>query len=67
MWRRSEDAAEEVIGVTPLTSVATVMLLVAATMLVIGAGASALWIALVAVGIALVVLDRGHGRPRLRS
>jgi hypothetical protein len=42
-------------------------MLAAAAMLVTGAGASALWIAFVTVGIALVVVERYRGRPGLRS
>jgi hypothetical protein len=38
------------------------MMLLAAAMLVAGVGASALWIAVVTVGIAIVVIDRTRGR-----
>ena len=55
------------VAVTALMSVAVVLMLVSAVMLVIGAGASALWIAFVTVGIALVVVERYRGRPRLGS
>jgi hypothetical protein len=46
-----------------LLAVAVVLMLGGAVMLVADAGASALWIAIIAVGIALVVIGtRGGGR-----
>jgi hypothetical protein len=47
---------------TPLVRLAAVMMLLGAVMLVAGIGASALWIAVVTVGIAIVAIDRTRGR-----
>ena len=41
----------------PLIWIAVPLMLIAAILLVAGVGASALWIAVIAVGIALVALD----------
>jgi hypothetical protein len=47
---------------TPLLWLAVVMMLVGAAMLVLGVGASALWIAVVTVGIAMVAIERMRGQ-----
>ena len=43
------------------------LLLLGAVMLVLGVGASALWIAVIAIGIALVVTDRERRRQSFGS
>jgi hypothetical protein len=50
----------------PLLWFAVALMVAGAAMLVAGVGASALWIAIVTVGIALVAIDRtrGHGNAR---
>lgn len=45
----------------PIT-VAVILMLTGAVMLLADIGASGLWIAIIAVGIALVALSRGGGR-----
>jgi hypothetical protein len=52
---------------TPLVWIAVVLMLLGAVMLIAGIGAPGLWIAVVAVGIALFVIDRSQGRHRLGS
>ena len=44
--------------------IAVALMLVGAVFLVAGTGSSALWIAVVAVGIALVAIDRSRSRQR---
>jgi hypothetical protein len=53
--------------VTPRLWIAVALLVVAAVLLVAGVGAAGLWIAVVAIGIALVVIDRTQRRQRLGS
>jgi hypothetical protein len=43
-----------------LTWIAAPLLLLAGAMLIVGIGSPALWIALVAIGIAVVAIDRSH-------
>jgi hypothetical protein len=43
---------------TPLLWIAVVLLVVGAVLLIAGVGAPGLWIAVVAIGIAVVVIDR---------
>ena len=50
----------------PLLWIAVPLLLVGAAMLVAGIGAPGLWIAVIAVGLALVVIGRGNAGARLR-
>ena len=52
---------------TPFLWTAVVLMLLAAVMLVAGVGASALWIAVVTVGIALVAIDRSRHRQPFGS
>ena len=47
---------------TPLLLLAVVMMLLGAVMLMTGVGASALWIAIVTAGIAIVVIAWARGR-----
>jgi hypothetical protein len=60
----TEADAERMKGglMTPLLVLAVVMMLLGAVMLVTGVGASAIWIAVVTVGIAIVVIERNRGR-----
>lgn len=49
---------------TPILVIAVVLMLGGAVMLIADVGASALWIAVITIGIALVVIDRiRHGVP----
>lgn len=48
----------------PLMWVAVALLLVGAVLLVAGVGAAGLWIAVIAVGIALVAIEGYRGRQR---
>jgi hypothetical protein len=50
---------------TLLVWIAVVLMVVGAAMLIAGIGAPGLWIVVIAVGIALVVLDRTQRRHRL--
>ena len=52
---------------TLLVWIAVALMVVGAVMLIAGIGAAGLWIAVIAVGIALVVLDRTQRRHRLGS
>ena len=52
---------------TPVLWLAVVLLLGSAALLVTGVGPSALWIAFVAVGIALVVINRTRGDHGARA
>jgi hypothetical protein len=52
---------------TPLVWIAVVLMLIGAVMLFAGIGAAGLWIAVVAVGIALVAIDQTRRRQRLGS
>jgi hypothetical protein len=52
---------------TPLLWIAVVLMLVGAAMLIAGIGASGLWIAAIAVGIAVVAIDRTRHQHRLGS
>ena len=51
----------------PFVWIAVVLMLLGAVMLIAGIGAPGLWIAVIAVGIALVVIDRTQRRHRLGS
>ena len=53
----------------PLTWIAVALMLVGAVLLVTGVGATGLWIAVIAVGVALVAVElylerTGHGQHR---
>lgn len=48
----------------PLIWIAVVLMLVGAVLLVAGIGAAGLWIAVIAVGIALVAMEGYRGRQR---
>jgi len=48
----------------PLIWIAVVLMLVGAVLLVAGVGAAGLWIAVIAVGIALVAMEGYRGRQR---
>lgn len=52
---------------TLLVWIAVALMVVGAVMLIAGIGAPGLWIAVIAVGIALVAIDRTQRRDRLRS
>jgi hypothetical protein len=52
---------------TLLVWIAVALMVVGAVMLIAGIGATGLWIAVIAVGIALVVIDRTQRRRRLGS
>jgi hypothetical protein len=52
---------------TLLVWIAVALMLVAAVLLIAGVGAPGLWIAVIAVGIALVVIDRMQHRNKLGS
>ena len=52
---------------TLLVWIAVALMVVGAVMLIAGIGASGLWIAVIAVGIALVVIDRTQRRHGLGS
>ena len=52
---------------TPFVWIAVVLMLMGAVMLIAGIGAPGLWIAVIAVGIALVVIDRTQRPHRLGS
>ena len=52
---------------TLLVWIAVALMIVGAVMLIAGAGAPGLWIAVIAVSIALVVIDRTQRRHRLDS
>jgi hypothetical protein len=54
------------VAMHPLLWIAVVLMIVGAVMLVAGVGASALWIAIITIGIALVAIDwtRGHRNAR---
>jgi hypothetical protein len=52
---------------TPFIWIAVALLLIGAAMLVGGIGAPALWIAVIAVGIALITVDRIRARRGLSS
>jgi hypothetical protein len=52
---------------TPILWIAIVLMLCGAVLLVAGVGSSGLWIAAIAVGIALVAIDRLRRRPSLDS
>jgi hypothetical protein len=52
---------------TPFVWMAVVLMVMGAIMLIAGIGAPGLWIAVVAVGIALVAIDRTRSRHRLGS
>jgi hypothetical protein len=52
---------------TPMLWVAVPLMLLGAVMLIVDVGASALWIAVVTVGIALVVIDRTRHRQSFGS
>ena len=47
--------------------IAAVLLVTAAVLLVTGTGPAGLWIAVIAVGIALVAIERARSRHRLGS
>ena len=60
-----EGASKEVSAMRrPLMWVAVALLLVGAVLLVAGVGAAGLWIAVIAVGIALVAIEGYRGRQR---
>jgi hypothetical protein len=52
---------------TPMLWIAVPLMLFGAAMLVLDAGASALWMAVVTVGIVLVVIDRTRHRQSCGS
>jgi hypothetical protein len=52
---------------TLLVWIAVALLVVGAVLLIAGVGASGLWIAVIAIGLALVVIDRTQRRQRLGS
>jgi hypothetical protein len=52
---------------TLLVWIAVALMVVGAGMLIAGIGAPGLWIAVIAVGIALVAIDRTQHRHRLGS
>ena len=52
---------------TPFIVIAVALMLIGAVLLVAGIGAPALWIAVIAVGIALVAIDRIRARRSLSS
>jgi hypothetical protein len=52
---------------TLLVWIAVALMLVAAVLLIAGIGAAGLWIAVIAVGIALVAVDRMQRRNRVGS
>jgi hypothetical protein len=56
----------EVAAMKVLAWLAVPLLIIAACMLVAGIGAPGLWIAVVAVGVALVVIGRGKPTTRTR-
>jgi hypothetical protein len=60
--RKQEGAA-----MTLLVWIAVALMVVGAVMLIAGIGAPGLWIAVIAVGIALVVIDQTQRRHRLGS
>jgi hypothetical protein len=47
--------------------IAVALMLAGALLLVAGVGSSALWIAVIAVGIALVAIDRSRSRQNVTS
>jgi len=47
----------------PILWIAVVLMLSGAAMLFVDIGASALWIAVIAVGVALVAIERTRSRP----
>lgn len=55
------------VAMTPFIWIAVALLLIGAAMLVAGIGAPALWIAVIAVGIALITVDRIRARRGLSS
>jgi hypothetical protein len=52
---------------TLLVWIAVALLVVGAVLLIAGVGAAGLWIAVIAIGLALVVIDRTQRRQRLGS
>ena len=52
---------------TPLLGLAVALMLIGAVMLVAGFGATALWIGVVTVGIALTVIEISRGRHSVSS
>jgi hypothetical protein len=54
-------------AMTLLVWIAVALMVVGAVMLIAGIGAPGLWIAVIAVGIALVAIDRTQHRHRLGS